>query len=362
LALKEREILLSAFPQISWPMRFLLPCHRDMRFDSDTPTSRLLSFVMPWMKGRWPAWLIRLGLSLCDHLGRGKIIPGTSTLDLASCSEGTPLQDKFSKVCEYSDCWVEDARLVALNARDAKLRDADILTHTKVTRAERKKEVWEVARDNGQTHFTRTLVNPGGPWVAEIARGAIRQNSKDSARLIRGSHIVTKKLFDHEKCYFFQGTDGRIIFAIPYETGFTLIGTTDSDHPDPSTVPECSPEEADYLGRFASQYIKKTISKNEIVWTYSSVRRFYDNGAASATAATRDYVLEFDTNGAPLLNVLGGKITTNRKLSELAVEKIAEGTETWSAGAALPGDEFPVDGVRTLIEGLLSDYSFLTPR
>ena len=257
-ALKEREVLLSAMPHISWPMRFVLPYHRDMRFESDTPTSRLLSKLMPWMRGRRPAWLIRIGLFLYDHLGRSKILPGTTTVDLRQGPEGAPLQDKFLKAYEYSDCWVEDARLVVLNARDADLRGADILTHTEVKYAQRASGVWEITTDDGQIHHARTLVNAGGPWVAEILRGVIQHNSKDSVRLVRGSHIVTKKLYDHDKCYFFQGTDGRIIFAIPYETDFTLIGTTDAEHSDPSTAPECSPEEADYLCQFASQYFKET--------------------------------------------------------------------------------------------------------
>jgi len=198
--------------------------------------------------------------------------------------------------------------------------------------------------------------------VADILRGVIHHNSQDSVRLVRGSHIVTRSLFDHGKCYFFQGTDGRIIFAIPYETDFTLIGTTDADHPDPSLRPECTPEEAEYLCRFASEYFEKPVTKDDIVWTYSGVRPLYDDGASSATAATRDYVLQLDTNGAPLLNVFGGKITTYRKLSQLAVAKIAPDSAEWTAGVALPGGDFPVDGVPALIDGLMLDYPFLAPR
>lgn len=360
-ALQEREILLSAMPHISWPMRFVLPYHRDMRFENDTPTSRLLSFVMPWMQGRRPAWLIRMGLFLYDNLGGRKLLPGTRTLTLTGTPEGAPINDKFIKAYEYSDCWVEDARLVVLNARDAEQRGADILTRTRVTGARRDGEVWVIETDDGTTHQARTLINAGGPWVADILRGVIQHNTSDNVRLVRGSHIVTRSLFDHGKCYFFQGTDGRIIFAIPYETDFTLIGTTDAEHTDPSVRPECTPEEADYLCRFASEYFKKPVTKKDIVWTYSGVRPLYDDGASSATAATRDYVLQLDANGAPLLNVFGGKITTYRKLSQRAVGKIAPDSAEWTAGVPLPGGDFPVDGVQALIDRLLQDHSFLSP-
>jgi glycerol-3-phosphate dehydrogenase len=208
------------------------------------------------------------------------------------------------------------------------------------------------------------LVNAGGPWVEDIIRNTARINTTEGVRLVRGSHIVTKRLYDHDKCYFFQGEDGRIIFAIPYETDFTLIGTTDADHPDPSVKPECTPEEAAYLCRFASDYFKKPVTQDDIVWTYSGVRPLYNDGAKSATAATRDYVLKVDqAGGAPLLNVFGGKITTYRKLAEQALAKIAPffpGTSgDWTAGVALPGGDFPVSGVGPLIEKLKTDYQFL---
>ena len=215
-ALIEREVLLKAMPHISWPMRFVLPYHKDMRFDSETPTSRLLGFVMPWMKGRRPAWLIRLGLFLYDHLGGRKILPGTSTVDLNGTPEGKPLQSRFRKAYEYSDCWIEDSRLVILNARDAEARGAQILTRTKVLSADREGDLWRIEtqdNENGErrTHHARMLVNAGGPWVGDIIQKRVRINSREGVRLVRGSHIVTRKLYDHDKCYFFQGTDGRII-------------------------------------------------------------------------------------------------------------------------------------------------------
>lgn len=368
-ALKERETLLRAMPHISWPMRFVLPYHKDMRFESHTPTARILNIVMPWMKGRRPAWLIRLGLFLYDNLGGRKILPGTATVDLRTDPAGAPLQDRFEKAFEYSDCWIEDARLVVLNARDARDRGAAIMTRTRVVRAARSGSLWEITtedRDTGQrgTVFSRVLVNAGGPWVGDIIRNTVGLRSADTVRLVRGSHIVTRKLFEHDKCYFFQGEDGRIIFAIPYETDFTLIGTTDADHGDPSVKPECTPEEAAYLCRFASNYFKRPVTEDDIVWRYSGVRPLYNDKAKSATAATRDYVLKLDqTAGAPLLNVFGGKITTYRRLAEHALDKIVPffpGTSgNWTAGVALPGGDFPVSGVKDLIDNLKAEYPFL---
>ncbi|KUF09958.1 glycerol-3-phosphate dehydrogenase [Pseudoponticoccus marisrubri] len=369
-ALIEREVLLKAMPHISWPMRFVLPYHKDMRFESDTPTSKLLGLVMPWMKGRRPAWLIRLGLFMYDHLGGRKILPGTSTVDLKGSKEGAPLQDRFAKAYEYSDCWVEDSRLVVLNARDAEARGAQIMTRTEVLSATSENGLWRIEtrnteNDTRQTFHARMLVNAGGPWVGDIIQTKVRLNSREGVRLVRGSHIVTRKLYDHDKCYFFQGTDGRIIFAIPYETDFTLIGTTDAEHDDPSKKPVCTPEEQDYLLNFASQYFKQDLTRDDVVWTYSGVRPLYDDGATSATAATRDYTLKVDTSaGAPVLNVFGGKITTYRRLAESALEKISEtlgvSKGPWTAGVPLPGGDFPVDGVQRMVDDLRGRFPFLT--
>ncbi|MBY6002987.1 glycerol-3-phosphate dehydrogenase [Salipiger bermudensis] len=372
-ALIEREVLLRAMPHISWPMRFVLPYHPSMRFESETPTSKLLTAVMPWMKGRRPAWLIRLGLFMYDHLGGRKILPGTSTVSLKGSPEGAPLEDRFETAYEYSDCWVQDSRLVVLNARDAEAKGAKIMTRTKVLSAVRDGDLWRVQVQDTETgamttHHARMLVNAGGPWVGDIIHGKVHLNVKEGVRLVRGSHIVTRKLYDHDKCYFFQGTDGRIIFAIPYEEDFTLIGTTDAEHHDPDKRPECTPEEQQYLIDFANRYFKQEISAKDVVWTYSGVRPLYDDGASSATAATRDYTLKVEgAGGAPMLNVFGGKITTYRRLAESALEKIGEalpGTVTgpWTAGVTLPGGDFPVDGVPALISGLQRSYPFLNER
>ncbi len=368
-ALAEREVLLKAMPHISWPMRFVLPYHADMRFEGETPASKILNTVMPWMKGRRPAWMIRLGLFLYDNLGGRKILPATTTLSLHGTPEGAPLEDRFEKAFEYSDCWIEDSRLVVLNARDAQARGAEILTRTRVVSAIRTGSLWQIETDgaNGpRTHYARILVNAGGPWVGDIIKTKVRVDTAEKVRLVRGSHIVTKRLFDHDKCYFFQGGDGRIIFAIPYETDFTLIGTTDVEHHDPDQPPECTPEERDYLIAFANRYFKRDITAQDVVWTYSGVRPLYDDGAKSATAATRDYVLKLDDSGPPILNIFGGKITTYRRLAEDAMNTLAPhigGLEPhWTEGVPLPGGDFAVADVAVLIQRLCDDFPFLDDR
>ncbi len=367
-ALQERETLLVAMPHISWPMRFVLPYHSDMRFEGDTPTGRLMSKAMPWMKGRRPAWLIRLGLFMYDNLGGRKILPGTRTLNLTTDPAGTPLQPRFAHAYEYSDCWIEDSKLVSLNAADAATRGAMIMTRTRVVSVERSSDHWTITTEGPQgkgTYTSRALVNAGGPWVEDIIRNVARINSTEGVRLVRGSHIVTRKLYDHDRCYFFQGTDGRIIFAIPYEQDFTLIGTTDKDHKGDPRSAVCTDEERDYLCTFASQYFKKPVTAADVVWTYSGVRPLYNDGAKSATAATRDYVLSLDQNGAPLLNVFGGKITTYRRLAESALAKLApffpKAKPQWTARVALPGGDFAHDGVAALTAELARTYPYLTP-
>ena len=368
-ALIERETLLQAMPHISWPMRFVLPYHDGMRFESETPTSKLLSTFMPWMRGRRPAWLIRLGLFLYDHLGTHKILPGTSTLDLRQDRAGRALQSRFEKAFEYSDCWVEDSRLVVLNARDAERLGARLMTRTQVTGAERHSDHWTVHlldTETGETNSVeaKAIVNAAGPWVESVVRSKLEIKSREGVRLVRGSHIVTRKLFEHDKCYFFQGEDGRIIFAIPYENDFTLIGTTDQEHEGKPSEAVCTPEEQDYLCDFASRYFEKPVTRDDIVWTYSGVRPLYDDGASSATAATRDYVLSLNTDGgAAILRVFGGKITTYRRLAESALEKLAQvfpgKSGDWTAGKPLPGGDFPVDGFDKLVEKLKAAHPYL---
>ncbi|MEM6550103.1 MAG: glycerol-3-phosphate dehydrogenase [Pseudomonadota bacterium] len=345
-ALVEREVLLKAMPHISWPMRFVLPHHGGLR----------------------PSWLLRLGLFIYDHLGGRKILPATRTLDLRKHETGTPLKEHFRKGFEYSDCWVEDSRLVVLNARDAAGHGAEIATRTACIGAERESGLWSITVERGgrrRVIRARGLVNAGGPWVDDIIHRRLRRNTPAKIRLVRGSHIVTRKLFEHDRAYIFQNADGRIIFAIPYERDFTLIGTTDQDHQAAPGEAVCTPEEKAYMCAAASEYFRQPVTETDVVWTYSGVRPLYDDGASSATAATRDYVLELDQEDgkAPLLNIFGGKITTYRRLAEAAVAKLApfypEAAAPWTAGAPMPGGDFPWDGVTGLAADLRAAHPFL---
>lgn len=337
-SLIEREVLLGAMPHISWPLRFVLPHHRGLR----------------------PAWLLRLGLFIYDNLGGRKILPGTRTLDLRKDAAGKPLKPEFTKGFEYSDCWVEDSRLVVLNARDAADRGARIETRTRFASADVEDGHWKVrveSEDTGRTITAKAIVNAGGPWAEAVARNGVRQNMPEKLRLVRGSHIVVRKLFDHDKSYIFQHTDGRIVFAIPYETDFTLIGTTDAEHFGSPSEAICTQEESDYLRALASEYFAEPIRAEDVVWSYAGVRPLVDDGSASASKATRDYILKLETDrGAPLLNIFGGKITTYRKLAEKALAELGEvfpeAGNPWTAGVALPGGDFPVTGFELLCENI----------
>jgi glycerol-3-phosphate dehydrogenase len=352
-ALIEREVLLQLAPHIIRPLRFVLPHHKGLR----------------------PAWLLRLGLFLYDNLGGRKILPGTTTLDLGSDAIGKPLRPGFSKAFEYSDCWVEDARLVVLNAIDAARRGAIIRTRTAVTSARRESGGWHVGYRNAQGEGTiraKAVINAAGPWVERVLTGVIGANSPARVRMVKGSHIVVHRLFDHDRAYIFQTTDGRIIFAIPYEDDFTLIGTTDQDYDgDPGKV-AISPEETDYLCSAASEYFASSVTKDMIVWTYSGVRPLYDDGASKAQEATRDYVLKRDggEGEAPLLNIFGGKITTYRRLAEAALAEILPllpprtgGLPVgWTGHEPLPGGGFPHDGRPDLETRLRAEATYLDQR
>jgi len=349
-ALVEREVLLKSAPHIIWPLRFVLPHHKGLR----------------------PRPLIRLGLFLYDHLGGRKILPPTRSVDLRSDVTGEPLKPEFSHAYEYSDCWVEDARLVALNARDAANRGAEIHTRTKCTSARRANGAWDITilPEGGkeQTIQAKALVNAAGPWVSEVLGSIVGRNNPDRIRMVKGSHIVVDRLYDHDRCYIFQNADGRICFAIPYEQNFTLIGTTDEDHIGEPGNPQITESETDYLLAATSEYFKLPITREQVRWTYSGIRPLYDDGASKAQEATRDYVLKLDAPGgqAPLLSVFGGKITTFRKLAESVLEKLApffpKARKPWTAGAALPGGDFPFDEVESRIAELQRKYSFFSPQ
>jgi glycerol-3-phosphate dehydrogenase len=331
-SLSEREILLNAMPHIAWPLRFVLPHHKGLR----------------------PAWMLRLGLFLYDHLGGRKLLPATRTVDLRSDAAGSPLKATFAKGFEYSDCWVQDSRLVVLNARDAADRSAVIEPRTTCISADSQDGLWKVEVESSdhrrKTIRARALVNASGPWAEEVISNRIRHSPSAQIRLVRGSHIVVNRLFDHDRAYIFQHSDGRIVFAIPYESDFTLIGTTDVEHDGDPGDATCTDEEARYLCTLVSEYFEKTVSPEDIVWTYSGVRPLFDDGESAASKVTRDHVIKLeDVNGAPLLNVFGGKITIYRKLAEEVLGKLQtvfpEVGGNWTSGVALPGGGFKVDDV-----------------
>src|SRR5262245_25052532 len=347
-SLMEREVLWRNAPHIIWPMRFVLPHAEGLR----------------------PAWLLRLGLFLYDHIGGRKALPATRTLDMAGDPAGRPLKKLFRGAFEYSDCWVNDARLVVLNARDAADRGATIRTRAKTVSARGDNGIWKIGVEDQATRQVdevraRMIVNAAGPWVDEVLSEALGQNDVHNVRLVQGSHIVVPKKFDDPRAYFFQNRDGRIIFAIPYEDDFTLIGTTDRDYegnPMPVTISET---EIAYLCDAASEYFATPVRKEDIVWTYSAVRPLYDDGASKAQEATRDYVIKVEgaRGSAPVINIFGGKITTYRRLSEAVLDEV-EGLlgskgKRWTAEAPLPGGDFPARGFDDEVGKLKGQFAFL---
>ncbi len=348
-ALIEREVLLKSAPHIIWPLRFVLPHHKGLR----------------------PRWLIRLGLFIYDHLGGRKFLPATRSVDLTIDVVGKPLKEKFTQAFEYSDCWVEDSRLVVLNAQDAAKFGAIIRTKTTVLSARRADGGWklQIKNEDGaiETIQAKVLVNAAGPWVSDVLVKVIGRNDPDKIRQVKGSHIVVDKLYDHDRCYIFQNADGRICFAIPYEYNFTLIGTTDEDHHGEPGKPEITPTEIEYLLTSVSEYFKKPVTRDMLRWSYSGIRPLYDDGASKAQEATRDYVLKLDQpdGQAPMLSVFGGKITTSRKLAEHALEKLGaffpNAKAPWTRNAHLPGGDLGVQDVVQYIAEQLQNYSFLSP-
>lgn len=348
-ALIEREVLLKSAPHIIWPLRFVLPHHAGLR----------------------PRWLVRLGLFMYDHLGGRKILPATRSVDFHSDVTGIPLKAEYTKGYEYSDCWVEDSRLVILMAKDAAAKGATIRTRTTVRHAKRVAAGWEVVVTNAsgveETVTARALINAAGPWVSDVLAQVIGRNDPDKIRMVKGSHIVVDKLYDHDRCYIFQNADGRICFAIPYETNFTLIGTTDEDHHGDPGEPQISESETNYLLAAVTEYFKRPVTADMIRWSYSGIRPLYDDGASSAQEATRDYVLKLDSpeNQAPMLSVFGGKITTHRRLAEHALEKLApyfpKAKAPWTAHASLPGG-MAYEQVAHYVAQQHRTYSFLKPQ
>lgn len=325
-ALIEREVMLRAAPHIIWPMRF----------------------VLPYDKGLRPAWMLRTGLFLYDHIGGREMLPGSKSLKLDKSPHKGVLESRFKTGFEYSDCWVEDARLVVLYALDAAHRGADIRTRTEVMSIEAADDGYKAEIKSGgniETVFAKGVINSAGPWVDEVLKKIQRKKNEQSLRLVKGSHIVTKKLFDGDHAYLFQNADNRVIFAIPYEKNYTLIGTTDQPYALSEGPVKISQEEINYLCEAASEYFENDISPDDVVWDYAGVRPLYDDKSENASAVTRDYVLDIEefTEGAPFLSIYGGKITTSRKLAEHAMQKLGKyyglKEADWTATALLPGGD-----------------------
>jgi glycerol-3-phosphate dehydrogenase len=345
-SLMERERLWQIAPHIIWPMRF----------------------VLPYRKGLRPRWLLRAGLFLYDHIGGRKRLPATRTIDLRTEGAGAALKPGFTTGFEYSDCWVDDARLVVLNAMDAAERGAEIRTRSEVTRIKRADGVWELKLSSGESITAKTIVNAAGPAVLDLLERveARKHDADERIRLVRGSHIVVQQRFDTPQSYFFQNPDGRIFFAIPYEDDFTLIGTTDADHK-PGDPIKASDEEIAYLCAGASEYLREPVTPDEVVWSYAGVRPLVDDGTGRPEAASRGYRFDIDTDadgGVPLLSVFGGKITTYRHLAEGAVKELARwlpmlGGDGWTGSAALPGGDFAIDGAAAQREAFAKAYPLL---
>ncbi|MBE0584115.1 MAG: glycerol-3-phosphate dehydrogenase, partial [Desulfofustis sp.] len=347
-ALREREVLLRAAPHIIWPLRFILPHHRGLR----------------------PAWLIRLGLFLYDHIGGRILLPKTKKIDLRRDIAGTVLKPGYRLAFEYSDCWVLDSRLVILNAMDAAARGADIRTRCRLLSARRDRGSWLLSlrdqRSATESQVRATaLVNSSGPWLDQRLTHIDHGQTPEHIRMVKGSHIIVPRLFTHQRAYIFQNSDGRIIFAIPYEERFTLIGTTDVDY---SGVPEevrISPEETDYLCRAASEYFRAPITPTDVVSSFSGIRPLFDDGSDEAKAATRDYVLKLDGDrDVPvLLSIYGGKITTYRQLAQSVLSRLSPFLPTmggtWTESAPLPGGDFAPDQFEREVDRLLEHCPLL---
>jgi glycerol-3-phosphate dehydrogenase len=344
-ALAEREVLLRMAPHVIRPLRF----------------------VLPPLPGQRSPLMLRIGLFIYDHLGGRKLLPATRTIDLTHHVVGQPMKRIFSYGFEFSDCAVDDSRLVVLTALDAAERGADIRTRTRLIRADRHDEEWDLVLNAGgkrQTASARVLVNAAGPWIGLVAETVLRLPLKAPARLIKGSHIVVRRRFSHDSGYVLQASDGRIVFALPFANDFTLIGTTDEIFVGDLTSPTPSPSEVIYLCEAVNQYFRDRVTPDELVWSYAGVRSLYDDGADKPEDVTRDYVLDLDAplNGAPLLTVYGGKITTHRRLAEAALAQLSyfEARPPWTAESRLSGGDFAVDGFYAQVAEVLGRWPFLS--
>ena len=344
-ALMEREVLIAAAPHIIRPMRFIMPHDAHLR----------------------PAWMIRAGLFLYDHLARRRYLPGSNGVDLRRHRAGHALQARYHRGFVYSDGWADDARLVVLNALDAQERGATILTRTRCTRLVASGGEWKatLVKDARPSELRcRVVVNATGPWAARFLQEVARLPSSHDVRLVKGSHIVVPRLFEHSFAYIFQNPDKRVLFAIPYERDFTLIGTTDLDYAGDPADPAIDAGEVDYLCTMANQYFRQPLAARDVVWSYSGVRPLLKDSAASAQNVTRDYALDLSSTTPPLLSIFGGKLTVYRRLAEEALSHLARylnppRNEPWTARAKLPGGDLPEGQFSHLLRNVKRRYPFL---
>ena len=333
-SLKEREVIRKIAPHITKPIRFVLP---------HVPSLR-------------PTWLIRLGLTLYDWMGGFISFPKSKVVNLGTDYNENPIKPNFITGYEYSDLFVDDARLVLLNAQDAISRGAKICTNSKVQKVVRKKNYWEVFLSNGEVLQSKVIINASGPYVLDVLKNIIGIESKKKIRHVQGSHIITERLYVGEQAYILQLSDKRIIFLIPYLDKFTLIGTTDHEVRTYDN-PEITDIEKNYLIKSVNKFIKKEITEDDIIWTYSGVRPLVEDLNENASKITRDYTFEIDDNGAPILTIFGGKLTTYRKLSEHALKKISKYikiiNKSWTGNEILPGAKEIIDKKFLIPEKLL---------
>ena len=347
-SLRERDILIKIAPHIIREMRFVLPHHNNLR----------------------PVWLLKLGLLLYDNLYSSKYIKRSSYIRIPFHESKSTLREAFKKGFEYSDCITDDARLTVLNAADAKRLGGNINTRTMVKNIEQKKGVWNIEVMNSISNETKyvqakVVVNATGPWVDNFLKNHSKQTKVDNVRLVKGSHIVVKKLFNHSYAYIFQNSDGRIFFAVPWENEFTFIGTTDVDFKDNLDNFSVSDDEINYLCKSANQYFRSGISSNDVIKHWSGVRPLYHDGSIKAQKASRDYTIKIDSqdNNSALINIFGGKMTTFRQLSEEVVNKVGsilgEKKSPWTSDVHLPGGDFSLTEKTKIVDGLAKKYDYL---
>lgn len=325
-SLREREIVIRAAPHIVWPLRFVLPHDRNLR----------------------PAWMMRAGLFLYDHLAERRLLAGSQAVDLRKHPAGAPLERRYRRGFVYSDAWVDDARLVVLTAVDAHEHGATVMTRTRCSSIRREDGAWTAKLEQGLAQSVvraRAVVNATGPWVAQFLDEASPVRAGHHPRMIKGSHVVVPRLYDHDYAYFFQAPDGRFVFTLPFVDDYTLIGTTERDYDGDLATPAIDATEIDYLLAMANRYFSRDLARKDVVWTFAGLRPLLAKSTDDPKSVTRDYVLELDRDGPPLLSVYGGKITTYRKLAQDVVDALAPDSGVrrnhWTASAPLPGGDMP---------------------